>query len=242
MNARLNRLGLRDLRLDEFETSPVDEIYRALTTKRVESWRRPKLLPNSDQLALEFSVDADFFRHLIYRVLRSKESELTEQFEQEPSHGQLGLPVTGDFSPSKKLTDIWIASLLALGKEADRMTTVPSEFEVAQEFSHTLSSLFGMIGQQLRYKKSADMAVTRHTRFLPSYQIQICDAFLIVPDQAATFLDVLRTEIHQGIFTGCQISGAWGKVTAVRGGDLHLALEPPSFVPAGDFEESEEIE
>jgi hypothetical protein len=238
--------GLGVVAFDEFSTSPVDEMLRALFEPPAElhlgvTANPARLLIFGSSVV---SLDVDLMTRVLLKNIETGWAEWSSQFLLASSEmkkvGQLDLP--GDFSPSKKLTDIWVAGLLALGKEAGRDTVATAGFEVAQEFSHTLSSLFGTIGQQLRFQRSSDLAITRDARFTPGYQIRICDAFLIIPDQASEFLDLLRSEIYTALEVGCQISGGWGRIKSAPGGDLVFDLTPASFASDPEFEESEEIE
>jgi hypothetical protein len=153
------------------------------------------------------------------------------------------LGLSGDFSPSKQLTEIWIAGLLELGKEAGRPTALGADFEVAQEFSRTLSTVFGMIAQQLRFREVGPAAITRAGRFTPTYQIALCDAYLIIPDRSPEFLDLLLSEMVTSLRLGCRVSGDWGEVVASQESrDISFSLKKPAFETDPDFEESEEVE
>jgi hypothetical protein len=93
----------------------------------------------------------------------------------------------GVFAPSKNLTDFWVRSVKALAHEAnvrEGMELASTQLELQQEFSKMLTSLFGAIGQQLRYGNNSDLNITKNGKFLLHYQIKICDRFLIVPDEA----------------------------------------------------------
>jgi hypothetical protein len=244
---RANRLGLADVRFDEFATSPVDEIFRAIFELPGDvHLGTPPANPAQRLIFGRSSVsqDVDLLTRTLLKNIEDSWADWSSQYLQASNVlNQVGqFELGGDFSPSKKLTDIWIAGLIALGKEAGRNTVATADFEVAQEFSHTLTSLFGTIGQQLRFQRSSDRAITKDTRFTPGYQIRICDAFLVIPDQASDFLDLLRSEISAALEVGCQISGAWGRIRSTPGGDLVFDLAPPSFASDPEFEESEEIE
>jgi hypothetical protein len=240
-----NQPGL-DVGFDEFSTSPVDEMLRAIFEPPVELHLGAPANP-AQRLIFGRTVvlqDVDLITRMLLKKIETGWADLSSQFLLASSEmKQVGqFELRGDFSPSKKLADIWVTGLIALGKEAGRNTVATADFEVAQEFSHTLSSLFGTIGQQLRFQRSTDLAVTRDTRFTPGYQIMICDAFLIIPDQASEFLELLRSEISAALEVGCQISGGWGRIKSTPGGDLVFDLARPSFASDSEFEESEEIE
>jgi hypothetical protein len=173
---------------------------------------------------------------VMLEVVQYQQSKLDERV------GQFSLGVVGDFSPSKNLTDIWISSLLALGKAAGRETVATADFEIAQEFSKTLTTLLGTRGHQLRYQRNVDLAITSQRQFTPDYQIQICDAFLIIPMEAPDFLKELQVELSDAIASGCSVEGAWGKIRLNSSGDLVYDLNEQGFVADPDFEESEEIE
>jgi hypothetical protein len=183
------------------------------------------------------------------RVLAAIAQEIEPaHFCQERAHhvtaspsGQLALKMAGDFSPSKKLTDIWLSSLSILAKEAGKQVHV-HPFEAAQEFSKTLYSLLGTIAQQLRYENPSDTLLSRQQRFTAAYQIQLCDAFLIIPDQAADFLSLLFSELSEAIGAGCTLNGDWGELCLSLTQDLYFRLSPPDFVVDPNFVESEEVE
>jgi hypothetical protein len=236
--------SLADLRFEEFSVSPVDEVIRALAARNI---ARPS---RGDQVVVERLIhtqvpkvaSADFFALRVIADIRRDWDKWADDFpSSEPSVNQLQLE--GDFSPSKRLTEIWITGLLELGKEAGRATVAAADFESAQEFSRTLSTALGTLGQQLRFQKGANLAITKAGKFTPSYQIYLCDAFLIIPDQAAEFLELLSSEILMGIQTGCRIAGSWGEIVASASRqDLLYSLAAPEFETDPTFEESEEIE
>jgi hypothetical protein len=142
--------------------------------------------------------------------------------------------------PSYKVADE--AVVHALGVMNINYVRFNEDFEAAQEFSKTLSALLGTIAQQLRYESPSDTMLTRQQRFTASYQIQLCDAFLIIPDQAADFLRLLFSELSDAIRTGCTLSGDWGELRLSSAKELYFKLSPPDFVVDPGFVESEEVE
>lgn len=243
---------VRPFAREEFFASPVDVVCRALVedTNSSRLWITGRLVgapPSLETVASDFDLISRLVSQNILRLLTQltlpTESDFVTDLQgvPEPS-GQFALRIVGDFSPSKKLTDIWVSCLSALGNEAGRKVHVAEDSEIAQEFSKILSSLLGTIAQQLRYESPSDTLVTRQQRFTAYYQIQLCDAFLIIPDQAAEFLGLLYTELSNFLRADGTLSGDWGELRISSAKELFFKLSPPDFVVDPAFEESEEIE
>jgi hypothetical protein len=172
------------------------------------------------------------------------EGSLTSDLVSTPT--QLPLSLAGSFSPSKKLAEFWVESITAMAGEAGILPEViavpPDRTEVQQEFAKTLISLFGTIGQKMRYGWKKDPDLTRNGEFTTDFEIQICDRFLIRPSRAAEFLALLRSELVAALEVGLGIHGAWGRIELNASGELSFVLEPPSFVATQAYEASEAVE
>jgi hypothetical protein len=159
---------------------------------------------------------------------------------------QLAFHLAGDFAPSKTLTDFWVRGVKALAKGASasssRIDLASTGIGIQQEFAQMLVSLFGTIGQQLRYGATGQLFITQTGRFASTYQLQICDQFFIIPDEAAEFLRLLHDELHTAILTGSTIGGAWGHVGLNSDGDLCYILTPPNLIRDPSFRLAEEVE
>jgi hypothetical protein len=257
-------IGLPAYQREEFSASPVDDVHRAIiqlddviswawATTRATSYLVPlgltsltfSLMSPKRSSILSKLVDAE----ISSAVLRNRDlftQELVGLIESEPANDfvadQFALKISGDFSPSKKLTDIWISSLSAMAGDVGKQIHVSADFEAAQEFSKTLYSLLGTIAQQLRYENPSDTSVTRNQRFTATYQILLCDAFLIIPDQAADFLGLLFSELSAAISAGCTMNGDWGELRVSPTQELYFRLSSPDFVVDPNFTESEKVE
>jgi hypothetical protein len=250
---RVSDRRITNVQLEEFSVSPVDEVHRAIVAS-LEN-RRPKIAL-LERLVFKQppSVAAPERVRLVSAMLKNWQTwsdefpavvvafdDSIEESEEESEKHDLGLG--GDFSPSRRLTEIWISGLLELGEEAGRSAALGSEFEVAQEFARTLSTVFGTTAQQLRYRDGSIRSITRNSKFTPTYQIALCDAFLIIPDQSPDFLVLLLTEITAALHVGCRIGGDWGQIVVSRDGrDLQFALNSPVFESDPNFEDSVEVE
>jgi hypothetical protein len=163
-----------------------------------------------------------------------------------PESPQLSFGLRGVFTPSKDLTDFWVRGVKALAQEANvdpsGMELASTQLEIQQEFSKMLTSLVGTIGQRLKYGDKSDVNITRAGRFSLQYQIKICDRFLIIPDEAASFLYALRSEMITALAGDAVIEGAWGRVGVNSSGDLFYALVPPIIIRDDSFVPSEDIE
>jgi hypothetical protein len=171
---------------------------------------------------------------------------ITEAHPPSSPKPQLLLPLRGDFAPSKGLTDFWVRGVRALAKEANvpesSLALAASDTEIQQEFTKMLFSLLGTVAQQLRYGDRESVDITKDGRFMVRYQIQLCDRFLIVPDEADKFLSLLRQEMVTAISNGSRIGGAWGRIALHRSGELRYVLAPPNMASDPAFVRSEEVE
>lgn len=159
---------------------------------------------------------------------------------------QLSFLLDGAFTPSSRLTDIWVRGLKALAKEANVKSTglalSSTPVEIQQEFTKMIISLFATIGQQLRYQATPNLVITENGRFMLPYQIIICDRFFVIPDEAATFLRTLREDLVYSLSKSASLKGSWGQVSLTPAHDLVYALKPPpiirdpGFIPAEDVE------
>lgn len=240
---RASERRLAEVHFDEFSVSPVDDVLRAIHAF-VDN-RRPRV-PLIERLVFRQppTLDQTSVR-LLVGVLDDWHTWSGRHSSQEENRApeRTDLDLSGDFSPSKQLTEIWISGLLELGKEAGRAAALGADFEVAQEFSRTLSAVLGTIAQQLRFRDVGSTAITRSGRFTPTYQIALCDAYLIIPDRSPEFLDLLLSEIVTSLRLGCRINGDWGEVVAARESrDLSFSLKKPVFENDPNFEESEEVQ
>jgi hypothetical protein len=231
---------------EEFSASPVDDVQRAITlADEFKFWPTEQLADMPWGLALAF--EKSLISALVSGGISPEDFTVHDYFAKtelvsDLAEGQLPLKISGDFSPSKKLTDIWISSLSVMAKEVGKQIHMGADFEAAQEFSKTLYSSLGTVAQQLRYESPLDTSLTRHQRFTAAYQIQLCDAFLIVPDQAADFLSLLSFELSEAIRAGCTLNGDWGELRVSPTKELYFKLTPPDFVVDPNFVESEEVE
>jgi len=159
---------------------------------------------------------------------------------------QLAFGLRGIFTPSKSLTDYWVRGVKTLAQEAtvssSGLELASTQLEIQQEFSKMLVSLFGTLGQQLRYGNTSDVNITQAGRFLLQYQIKICDRFLIIPDEAADFLRTLRTEMITALSDDSTIEGAWGRISVNSSGELFYMVVPPKIIRDVSFVPSEDIE
>jgi hypothetical protein len=159
---------------------------------------------------------------------------------------QLSLGLGGDFSPSMRLVDIWIDSVTAIANDASissERIALPADKRLAQqEFAKSLKSLLAMIAQKLRHSKPAGVAITKDGKFSASYEIQICDRFLILPSSSAEFLSLLKEELTSAFKGGAGVRGAWGNIAVNSQNELYFNLVPPQIVTDSEFIPSEEVE
>ena len=159
---------------------------------------------------------------------------------------QLAFPLGGDFSPSKELTSFWVRGVTAMAGRADPKlapsAVAATDLEIQQEFARMLISLFGTTAQQLRYETKPDLIISRRSRFELTYQIQLCDQFIIIPDEAQQFLSLLHEELVAALSSGVRITGAWGYVTVNRAGGLEYILAPPRRIVDDSFTRAERVE
>jgi len=75
---------------------------------------------------------------------------------------------------------------------------------MAQEFRYSITS-------GVRQRVASD-----NGRFDPVVQVEICERFLIVPDQASRFLSLLEDEIYSYLRDGGKFAGAWGQINLIN--------------------------
>lgn len=256
---RRGGVGTRAL-LDDFVASPIDEICRYISNEehrviREDRWSG-KVLSNAVVVGYEVSLGelvsvggsalVDHAVSLLVADWNKIQTQLTSSHRHSLSaveDDQLSMRLRGDFFPSKRLTEIWLSSLETLAREAGQSVSAPADFEAAQQLSNTLITLFGTIAQQLRYETPDGLhAITKHNRITANYQIQICDALFIVPDQASEFLGLLKDELTSALRSGVAIEGDWGRLSTDRRGDVFFRLMRPNFVEDPFYEEPEAVE
>jgi hypothetical protein len=125
---------IRAFEREEFSASPVDDVCRAI--KLLEDFNfsqvlapghlaaLPSQLSTLEQSLISTFVSRDMFRLVAQLALPTEGEFVTASQLVPPSSEQLTLEIGGDFSPSKRLTDIWISSLSALAREAGRIARV----------------------------------------------------------------------------------------------------------------------
>jgi hypothetical protein len=118
--------------------------------------------------------------------------------------------------------------------------SMPTARESGKEFVRLLKSLLGSMGQQARYSEGRVDMISKAGHFSLSLQIELCDRFMIIPDQAGEFLSLLHDELRDALRNGMPLSGAWGSVV-VDGDDISYRLTPPSFVESSGFTRAKEI-
>jgi hypothetical protein len=109
-----------------------------------------------------------------------------------------------------------------------------TEEDVRREFASMLTSVLGTLAQQLRYEDAAGN-ITQNGEFTSRVQIELCDAFLILPSVSTEFRALLKREIVEAIRGGWDFQGAWGHLELTRAGDLVFQLEPPEFLKNPGF-------
>ncbi len=209
------------------------EIFRL---KIDEAWNRAVARTQKEPDAAGIVLEPSFALRDVVDFLVSAEDEIQEN-----------LPLKGTFSPSKALVEIWIESVLALASEAGvsavGIAVARDRVEAQQEFAKTLLSLLGAAAQRLRYRtKNSNMHITAGDSFTPSFQIQLCDRFFILPSRSSEFLTMLKEELVSALKSGTIIAGAWGAVQLGAAGDLVYVLKQKNFVVDPSFVESEEVE
>jgi hypothetical protein len=172
--------------------------------------------------------------------------EREELVQSATSESQLKLRMEETFTPSAALTQYWLNGLRAFSSSAQ---FIPAELlgaikqsEIAQEFAKMLTATFGTIGQQLRYDEKPQRAITNAGRFAIAFQLALSDRFLIIPDEAGMFFELLSRELISALWAGTKLQGAWGRVMVNTNGDLQYQLAKPNFVRDPSFVESEDVE
>jgi hypothetical protein len=154
---------------------------------------------------------------------------------------QLVLPIDAEFRASKELLKIWQSSISAMTREAGlEGIAMPTEREAGKEFAKLLRALIGSVAQQSRYSGAPAALISKGGRFSVPFQIELCDRFMIIPDQSGEFLSLLHSELSRALQNGLEIKGAWGSVVN-QGGDIAFRLTPPSFETVPGFVRAKEI-
>lgn len=217
------------------ETESANAYYLMSTPPKLLEWQRVELLEWHDlpRQAIEWPEHA----------LTSANYELISLDDPEDDH-QLVFPLSVDFSPSKDLLDLWTKSLRSYATDADLkgFALAASDLELQEEFTRTLQSTLGLIGQQIRYEQSDDVYITRAGRFTPKLQLELCEQFLIGGYEAADFLTMLGHELTSAIAGGTEIEGGWGRVEQDARGDLVYVLNRPNIISDSSFVRATRVE
>lgn len=253
--ALLAEADFADVEADDELESPVESIRRAYVeaTRFSPKFAIPSAVGSYRNVADIIALEASDFKGAYDLVFVSFKSA-ADHFAgvvwegREPgqvvvgiANDQYELPVVGAFAPSSELLKVWKESLALLGAAAGRETAASSDNELAQQFSKSLKGFFGAIGQELRAAGDAYGTVTSGGRFAPQLQIQLCDRFLIVPDQGSLFLSLLSGEIVATIKAGGGISGAWGKLALDPRGDIYFQLSRLELPKRTGFKRAQQI-
>lgn len=154
------------------------------------------------------------------------------------------LDLRGGFAPSQSLVEYWVRGVRAAAERAgyspEQLVATPTDLK--QEFAKNLTSVLGMVAQQLRYEREPDNKITQHRRFVLRLQIELCDRFLVIPDEAGEFLSLLRVELINAIRSGARISGEWGAILYVNEDELKYELRAPVRAIDPAFVRSEPVE
>jgi hypothetical protein len=242
--------------IEEFSVSQVDTMTRTITVNTISdnlkiassgrAWisyisneKKSRLPPRHRRaryLMLKYSHFGD--------VKQTSEPAASEVATFDDPQGQLQLR-TRSFHPSKKLIDIWRANIRDLAKEGGRSNVDvrlagAADYEIAREFTGALVDVLGSVAQYLRYADNPPLSITNTFRFSSAIQIALCEEFLIVPDQAYEFLNLLNAELRTAFKAGWQVNAAWGSVKLDSSENLVYRLSPvetfedPNFIEATD--------
>jgi hypothetical protein len=159
---------------------------------------------------------------------------------------QLAFFMPGSFAPSRELVEFWVRGVQALANlahvSARPEALDPKLNDVQQLFARELRSLLATIAQQTRYSEKPDVRITMDGRFVLKLQIQLCERFVIIPDETTQFLNLLTNELVTAIQGGAKIEGAWGYITVDQSLDLYYVLTPPHTREDSAFVRSEYVE
>ena len=165
----------------------------------------------------------------IAAMMRAKTAHRSAKIDSKTKNLQFYLAINGSFSPSNMTLDIWrksVEELKGAHIEFDVNLKEINEDELKSQFQKSLSSLIARIAQGLRTYKSEIYYFFSNGRFVPSFQIEICERFLIVPDYSAEFLRSLSNDIVQNIQAGATIQGSWGFLEVIGSTSIRLNLRP----------------
>jgi hypothetical protein len=255
---------------DDFIVSPVDDVVDAyreafnndvgITVGERRSWKRKHAYLNhpSDRrmvIVRDMQIKPTVLMPAEETILQAakivgwvevptlRAPEVKSRFVQGKRKSQLALDLPTKFVPSKELAEFWVRGVDAISKGIRGGAIAPvSDPEIRAEFSRMMSALFGTTAQQLRYEGHFAATITKKQRFDVLYQIQLCEQFLIIPDESQRFLDLLFRELRNSVSTGSIISGSWGKMFVNREGDLELELLPPAEIVDSAFVTAEDVE
>lgn len=186
--------------------------------------------------------DADSaFLDAITRVLASLEEQQPHRpFSAEitANDNQLSLPILGGFTPSIELIKSWKENASSFG---DREIIARAKAaEASAEFSRMLKRLLGAFAQEKRYSGLKDALVADAAgEFDTSFQLEISERFLLVPQKSASFFSLLYRDLLK---CGDQIySGGWGSFIRTPDHRLVLELLPPNGIKREGFVKAQEI-
>jgi hypothetical protein len=220
-----------------FNASSAESAYLLYSPGRFLEWNRPVLLE---------------WPHVPRQAFERPERRLTAadymliSLDDPGDDSQLVFPLKGGFSPSKELLDLWAKSLRSYATDSDlkkfSFALAPSDLELHEEFTRTLQSTLGLIGQQLRYERSDDAHITRTGRFTPRLQLELCEQFLVGGYEATEFLTMLGQELTSAIADGTELQGGWGHVGLDIKGDLVYVLNRPNIISDPSFVRANRVE
>jgi len=259
-----------DATIDEsVVVSPADEVREAL--KREHSLRLSGLFRSShfslpvkpsaseltiesvleifDELAAQYRPAADFvaFDKILDQLVvnaaeQGEGADVESNFSlpQSPLK-ESRLPLAGAFTPSEDLLEIWRQNVEAtLGQS--RSAFGLSDRVASAEFGKALTSLVGALGQEFRYAGGPrQIILATDGRFEPLVQVELCERFLIVPDQSSNFLALLESEMHFFLSSGGLFSGGWGDVRLSEPRSMLFVLKERNVRSESGFVRAKEL-
>jgi hypothetical protein len=199
-----------------------------------------------NRLVLDFtqSLESDFTKGIELAHRRALEvAQMENAAHNRVQHDiaeQPPLKLAGSFTPSEELLRAWRKNVETTLHKA-RTSYVPDRV-ASEEFSKAITSVIGSIGQEKRYSEKRSRAIAAENgRFDPLIQVEICERFLIVPDQAARFLALLEREIYEFVSNGPAFAGAWGRLRAEQPRRLVFDLQQPNFRHENNFVRAKEV-
>jgi hypothetical protein len=233
---------------EEFVVSPIDEVRRIW-----QQFLEMEADPQSIEILDEFSRHEAYHEYqLVFHIQAkavlaniAKDLDIsTRPYLQAVAHRQqLELPIRAEFSPSKRLLNLWQSCVLATSREAgvDRVSML-TEREVEKEFVSIFRSLIGALGQEFRYAEGPVAALAKGGVFSLLISNELCDRFLIGPYQTVEFLSLLLDELKAALRGGFEIRGAWGRIVIDETDQISFRLTAPEFIsPPAGFVRAEEI-